>query len=645
MNFRSSPGSLLALCLAVDKGLGLLVPPPALTVSQWADRYAVLPAGSAEPGRWVTATAEYQRGIMDAFTDPLIENIVLMMGAQTGKSASMLNAIGYYTDQDPSHVMLVQPTIDDAEKFSKDRVAKMIDQTPRLKPLFASPRTRDSNNTLLHKEFPGGFIRIPGANAPAGLASTPIRILLCDEVDKYPVSAGTEGDPVELARKRTTNYWNRKICLASTPNIKNESRIEAAFDGSDQRYFFVPCPHCDEFQVLRWDKLEWPSVEKGAPKTDPEACYYVCSKYGCVIAESEKFEMVRAGKWIATAESLDGKTAGFHVNALYSPWASWSSLINEFLQATRVVKEQHNTELLKTFINARLAETWELMGTKADESELSKHTQDYEAEVPAGALVLTAGGDVQGDRVEIEVVGWGANGASWSIAYKVFRGNPGLQQLWKEVDAFLLQKWQHESGIMLPIRAAFIDSGGHHTKQVYDFTRKRATRWVFASKGSNEPAAPLTPPRANIVGKNTRTPLWMIGTHAAKESIYSSFGVVVPGDAGYCAFPSAVRQADGSLKAQPEYNRDYFLMLTAEVLTEEKQPNGTFKRRWKKIRERNEALDCRVGALAALDALKPNFKAIAANFQKRVEAKKQTKKGAKPRGMNAPGNYATDWMR
>lgn len=638
--FTSSPASLDALDNSINLGLRLLVPPPALKVSEWADSYAYLPAGSAEPGRWVTATAEYQRGIMDVFNDPLIETVILMMGAQTGKSASFLNVVGYFTDQDPSHIMFVQPTIDDAEKFSKDRIAKMISETPRLKPLFASPRSRDSNNTLLHKEFPGGFIRIPGANAPSGLASTPIRIAIFDEVDKYPSSAGTEGDPVELGIKRTTTYWNRKVALASTPNIKRESRIEAAFHASDQRYFYVPCPQCEEMQQLSWDNLCWPSPDNGSARHQPEKCYYICSVHGCEIVEQDKFEMVRHGSWVATSQSLDGKTAGFHINALYSPWITWAELIHEFIKATKVAKEQRNTELLKTFVNARLAETWELRGERADDSSLAKHKSEYDAEVPTGAMVLTCGVDVQDDRFEIEVWGSGQGNENWSIEYKVLRGNPGQTAIWAELDMYLAKKFRHASGLMLPIRATFIDSGGHHTKQVYDFTRKRATRWIFASKGVGGPGQPLTPPRASIL-KGHRTPLWLVGTDAAKEAIYSNFKVEEIGP-GFCHWPTGYRNEKGELIPRPEYDPEYFLGITAEELVENPQPNGASKRVWKKRRERNEPLDCRVYALAALDALRPNFEAIAKTFEANVAKVKTDKEN--PKTAQAPSRRRKSWV-
>jgi phage terminase large subunit GpA-like protein len=634
--FISSPASLEALDNAINLGLSLLIPPPALKVSEWADSYAYLPSGSPDPGRWVTEKAEYQRGIMDVFNDPTIETIVLMMAAQTGKSASFLNVTGYFCDQDPAHIMIVQPTIELAEKFSKDRVAKMIADTPKLKGLFASPRSRDSNNTLLHKEFPGGMILLAGANAPTMLSSIYIRILFFDEVDKFPPSAGTEGDPVEYGTKRTTNFWNRKIALASTPNIKHESRIEMAFNASDQRYFYVPCPQCGELQVLRFENLKWPSPENGAKKHQPEKCYYICSRNGCEIIEQDKFEMVRHGSWIATAQSADGKTAGFHLNVLYSPWFTWPELIHEFIKATKVAKEQRNTELLKTFVNARLAETWELRGDRADESELAKHKSEYDAEVPTGALVLSAGVDTQDDRLEVEIVGWGMGSECWSIEYKVLRGDPGrpwisqqekdqgkTPSVWNELDDYLAKKFRHASGLMLPIRATFIDSGGHHTKQVYDFTRKRATRWIFACKGVGGPGHPLTPPRASILA-GKRVPLWLVGTDAAKEAIYSNFKVEEIGP-GFCHWPSGYRNEKGEMVPRPEYDQEYFLGITAEELVEVPQPNLAAKRVWKKRRERNEPLDCRVYALAALDALRPNFEAIAKTFQANVEIVKKNK--------------------
>jgi phage terminase large subunit GpA-like protein len=291
-------------------------------------------------------------------------------------------------------------------------------------------------------------------------------------------------------------------------------------------------------------------------------------------------------------------------------------------------------------MNARLAETWELRGQRADDDSLAKHKSEYDAEVPTGALVLTCGVDVQDDRLEIEIVGWGAGSESWSIEYKVFRGDPGQAALWKELDDYLSKRFRHASGLMLPIRATFIDSGGHHTKQVYDFARRRSTRWIFACKGVGGPGHPLTPPRASIL-KNNRVPLWLVGTDAAKEAIYSNFKVDEIGP-GFCHWPSGYRNEKGELIARPEYDQEYFLGITAEELVENPQPNGTSKRMWKKRRERNEPLDCRVYALAALDALRPNFEAIAKTFNAQAEAVKKSKENTQ--AVKKPAARRSGWV-
>jgi len=316
VTYASSPDGVAALEGSVRRGLGLFTPPPALTVSQWADLYGRLPReASAEPGQWVTARAEYQREPMDAINDPAIEKVVLFWASQMGKSAILLNVIGYFVHQDPSPILLLQPTLEMAEAFSKDRVATMIRDTSQITPLFGDPRTRDSGNTLLHKLFPGGHLTLAGSNSPASLASRPIRVRIADEIDRYPASAGAEGDPIKLADARTATFWNRKKIDTSTGTIKGVSRIEKSFEQSDQRQYHVPCPQCRELQVLTWSHLHWPSPLTGAQRHQPEECYYVCARNGCEIRESDKLWMIGQGKWIVgNPGGGDGKTAGFHIS-------------------------------------------------------------------------------------------------------------------------------------------------------------------------------------------------------------------------------------------------------------------------------------------------------------------------------------------
>jgi len=612
LRFVSSSESLIALDGGIVAGLALFTPPEELTVSQWADLYARLPReGSPEPGQWRTDRAPYQREMMDVVNDPNIETIIYMIAAQCGKTASMLNTLFFFCAHDPSPILWVMPTLILAQDISTERIATAIRDTPILTPLFGSDKSRSTNNTKIKKKFPGGFLALAGANAPSTLASRPARILIADEVDDFPASSGTKGDPLTIAGARTTNFWNRKKIYASTPSIKGSSRIEKLYDNSDARVYEVPCPQCHTFQELVWESLHWPGPNSGAAKHEPSKCYYVCI-HGCEILEEEKPDMVRAGRWRATNPGGgDGRTAGFRLSVLYSPWKSWESIINDWLLAYKKPQER------KAFINTRLARTYEIMGETVDDGELMKRRIVYEAEVPAEALVLTCGIDVQADRVEGEIVGWGREGESWSIDYFIVRGNPAMPELWKEIDGILKGTWLHASGVRLRIATAFIDSG-YHAAAVYRFVRPRQVRRVFACKGKGGPAVPLTKPRAQRTHKS-RVELRMVGIDTAKESLYANLKVETIG-AGYCHFPSGYRNEQGATVERRVYDRDYFEQLTAEKLITT-MDGMTPVREWVKKRERNEALDCRVYAMAALDDLNiRDWEKLAKNLLRQVPA-------------------------
>lgn len=606
-SYVSSPESLDALGAAIASGLSLFEPPPPLALDEWADQYARLPReSSAKPGQWITATAEYQRGIMRAITDPDIERVVLMMPAQSGKSAILLNAIGYFTHWDPAPMLMLQPTLEMAEAFSKDRIAPMIRDTPVLTKLFGDPRSRDSGNTLLHKEFSGGQISLAGANSPASLASRPKRIFFGDEVDRFPASAGTEGDPVKLAQARLTTFWNKKTVLTSTPTIKGASRIEAELFKSDMREFRVPCPQCGEMQPLVFSQLRWPSPKTGASEHRPDECYYVCVN-GCEITETDKPDMVRAGDWFATKQSIDGKTAGFSMESLPSPWVTWPDLIRWFLEAKKSPEE------LKTFVNTRLAQTWEVQGDRIEKEVFKDRMHEYMADVPAGALVLTAGVDVQGDRLEATVIGWGVGEESWAIEHRIFDGDPAKTKVWEELDDWLKTEYTHENGAKLRIRCTMIDSGGHHTKQVYAFTKPREFRRIYSCIGRAGWQRPLLarPTKGNDAGAL----LYKIGTDVAKESFHARLKIEEEGP-GYCHFPCTDKG---------DYTRgfdaEYFAQVSAEQLVTETKA-GVPVRLWKKRRDRNEALDLRVYAMGALERLRPNYGRLKKNIDAlSVEAK------------------------
>lgn len=557
-----------------------LKPPPKLSVSQWADRYRQLSSeSSAEAGKWSTSRAEYQRGMMDAVSDPKIETIVLMTAAQIGKTELINNVVGYHIHQDPAPMLVVQPTLDMAQTWSKDRLAPAVRDTPVLANKIKDPRSRDSGNTTLHKIFPGGHVTACGANSPSSLASRPCRMILCDEVDRYPPSAGTEGDPVSLAKKRSSTFWNRKLILVSTPTERNNSRIEQSYAESDQRKYFVSCPDCEEEQVLRWANVQW---EQDKPAT----ATYVCEHCGSCWSDAKRYRAIRYGKWKATSEG-DGKTAGFHLSGLYSPWTPLEDSVRDFLASKR------DPMRLKTWVNTFLGETWEDQGEQVDDHDLMQRAEDWGGELPDDVLLLTAGVDVQDDRLELEVVGWGRGEESWSIDYQTIYGDPSTADLWMQLDQTLQQKFVHPTHGEMVIRSACVDSGGHYTQQVYNYCRARAGRKVFAIKGVGGEGKPIAGrPTKNNIGKIN---LFPVGTDTAKELIYSRLKIVEEGE-GYCHFPVGRHE-------------EYYRMLTAEKKVT-KYFKGRPKREWVKIRTRNEALDCRVYATAALAILNLNLEVV-----------------------------------
>ena len=558
-----------------------LKPPPRLSVAEWADLERRLDSqSSAEPGRWITARAEYQRGIMDACSDPSVKEVVVMCAAQLGKSEILLNTIGYHMAHDPAPILMMQPTVDMAQSFSKDRVtAGLLRSTPALRGKVKDSKAKDANNTTLHKVFPGGALSLVGANSPSSLASRPIRVVLCDEVDRYPPSAGEEGDPISLAKRRAATFWNRKIIEVSTPTNRGASRIELAYEESDKRKFMVPCHDCGERQELVWSQVQW---------TDPKNPHYACEHCGSCWTDANRNRAIARGEWVAT-KPFNGM-AGFHLSALYSPWVVLADAVEEFLASKK------DPMRLKTFVNTFLGETWEDQGEGVDDVEIAKRREDYE-DMPDQVVMLTAGVDVQDDRLEVEVVGWGAGEESWSIDYRVLHGDPSSPQLWQQLDEVLLRTFEHPIGKPMIIRATCVDSGGHHTRAVYNYAKTRAGHRVFAIKGVGGEGKPIVGrPSKNNIGK---VPLYPVGVDTAKEMFYARLRMEEPGP-GYCHFHQRL-------------DDEHFRQLTAEkqVIRYHK---GYPKRGWIKTRTRNEALDVRIYAIAALAILNVNLDNIAKRY-------------------------------
>lgn len=522
---------------------------------------------------WKTSRAPYQQGIMDAVNDHKINTIVFMKSAQVGATEILNNIVAYYIDQDPSPMLVLQPTLAMAQAWSKDRLAMMIRDCDKLRDKIKDPRSKDSGNTVLSKQFPGGNINIVGSNSAAGLASRPIRILLCDEVDRYEHSAGAEGDPINLAIKRTTTFWNRKVFITSTPTIKGLSRIEVAFEDSDQRHYHVPCPSCNEYQVLDWAQIHWESKK-------PETAQYICKHCEEVIPESKKQWMLSKGVWKAEKETK--KTAGFHISELYSPWRTWKDMAIDFY----AVKSQ--PEMLKTWVNTALGRTFDDPGESIEYGDLLEQRSDYDfATIPNNVLLLTCGIDTQGDRLEAQVIGWAENNEAYVIDYKVFFGDPTSSSLWKDLDNYLLSTFTREDDKKLKIACACIDSGGHHTQQVYAFTKARVHRKVFAIKGQSQPNKPVAG-RPTFIGR-ARHILYPVGSDTTKEVIYTR----LKAENKTIHFPATV-------------DEEYFRQLTSEKRVV-KYVKGVKKFQWVKKNTNNEALDTMVYAFAAVYILQPNY--------------------------------------
>lgn len=595
-------------------------PPPILTISQWADRYRRLSAeSSAEPGQWNTDRAPYQREIMDSVNDPMVEDIVIMSSAQVGKTELILNIIGYYIDYDPAPMLVVQPTVKPmAEDFSKDRLAPMIRDCPTLAGKVHDVKSRASGNTILHKTFPGGHVTIGGANSPSGLASRPVRIVLMDEIDRYPASAGTEGNPIKLAEKRTTTFWNKKKIKVSTPTIKGASQIEKEFLSGTMEEWCVPCPCCGKYQPYEWRRIRFSDVTM--------ECKY-CGEY---ISEIDWKQ--GNGKFIAEHPERFRKRS-FHLNELASPWTHWPAIIREWKEAKKEQKENGDTNKLKTFINTALGETWEERGKGADEDSLLSRRERYESDIPDGVLLLTAAVDVQDDRFEIEVVGWGRGYESWGIRYEKLSGDMDQEETWNELEVWLDREFYFASGSSLLIARTCIDTGGHKTTECYKFLKRmeKKGKRISGIKGFGREGQGIPLIHKLSTNNEYNVKVLILGVDSGKEMVVSRLSTVDEGP-GYCHFP---------INKELGYDEKYIKGLNSEQRVTEIK-NGKVVTKWvKKSGTRNEPLDLRVYNTAAVEILRPDFDVLekkvkaGINYMKKspVKAKKKRRAGVVSRGI------------
>ena len=578
----------------VDRWFARYFAPPAeLSVEQWADGRLVLPREmSAEPGPIRLERTPYLRQIFRDLADPTCEEISLMFGTQLGKSTALLALMGYVIDHEPGPMMMVMPTLDTARKFSKQRIAPLIQSNSMLRARVSEAKARSTDNTALTKSFTGGMLVITGANAPAGLASMPAKVMLFDEVDDYPEDAGGQGDPVEIATARQDTFARRKRVKSSSPKRpKGRSPIERAFLSGTQCSYFVPCPHCELMQVLEWANLQWLKD----PVPQPETAAYACRGCGALIDEHFKPWMLERGEWRAAQPGA--RTRTYRLSSLYSPlgWLSWASLVRQWIEAQRD-RELGKLEPLRTFINTRLAETWEEQAERIAANEL----QELAAKapfplrtVPRDALLLVAFVDVQDDRFELGVWGIGEGGDDmYTVDHLVIPANPGLDSDWAKVDAALQARYPHALGGEVGIEAAAIDTGGHYTHDVYRFVRRMpSARKIAATKGADRPGMPVLG-KASTVDVNWRggvikhgVKLWMVGVNAAKDLLFN-------------------RVKAGRVHLSPDLPAEWFEQLAAEHRIEHRTARGT---RWVWVKKtsgaRNEALDIAVGAIWCAERL------------------------------------------
>lgn len=576
----------------------ILIPPTRLTCLQWAESHRYLSTeSSASSGRYRSDAAPYQREPMESIHDEAVRAVAMMWASQTGKTETVNNVVGFFIDAEPAPILVVQPTIERAEEWSKERLVPMIRDCPTLRGKIKSPRSRDSGNTILTKSFPGGSIAVAGANAPSGLAARPRRVVIMDEVDRFPASAGTEGDPCALAIRRTESFWNAVVLITSTPTIKGASRIEAEFTDTDQRRWHCACPKCGAEQWLKWAQVQW---DKGQPET----ARYVCEACSARLEDADRVSMVKAGRWVATAP-FKGRR-GYHLNGINSLFRHkrgfrnrLHQMVEEFLDAKRKGKQT-----LKTWVNTFLAETYEEETDKIEGNDLMKKRESY-TDIPSTASLITAGVDIQADRAELEIVAWGPGEESWGVKYQVIPGRYDDPEFWKKLDESLQAKFRREDGLMLGISAAFVDSGSFQD-HVLKFTKPRFARNIVASKGENQPNKPVL--SALSRGNKLKAPQYRLGTDTAKGIIMSrlkqtEFGI------GYMHFtdnPSA------------KFDNNFFQGLTAEACSMEFR-RGVAVRKWIPTRPRNEPLDCRVMAYGALLHLNPNWGKVQKSLVKRQE--------------------------
>jgi phage terminase large subunit GpA-like protein len=541
------------------------------------------------PARYTAAAAPHQIEPQQAILDPSVQMTVLEMASQVGgKTEILLNVIGYHMHWVPTNIVMMYPTIDSAEKFSKKKLTPNCEASPELEKILKPEKSRSSGNTILVKDFAGGSIFLVGANSPPSLRQASGEILLADEIDAYEAEAGDEGDPLELLWKRGESYPTCVKVVSSTPTVDGQSRIDSLMRETDFRKWFVRCPKCGELQTLEWENVHW-------PKGEPENAWLECAVKHCVLTDQDRLAMYFGGQWMPT-QPFRGKR-GYFLPGLYCPWGAQRGFKNRLHQMVEdFLRAQKKETTLKVWINTFKCETWKLKAEEVEDKSLLERCEVYETFIPAGCLVLIGSADVQADRIEAEIVGYGEGEECWGIEYRVLMGNPDQPQVWADLEAFWMQAFDHPSGVKLRTAIQVIDMA-HKPRQVVKWVKSKQHRRCYAVMGCKTPWAPLVSrPKKSTIRQAIK---FDVGGDVAKEIIYGRLKVEEKGPR-YCHFP----QGRG-------YDEEYFKQLTAEKLVHHFENGLLVEREWVKKRDRNEALDIRVYALAALEILNPNWTALA----------------------------------
>ena len=575
----------------------ILKPTPKLTGSEWANKYFYLPPeNSAEPGKYSYERMPWQKEILDTICDNEHKDVVLMTSARVGKTVSMLAATGYYMHQSPSPILWLLPTETIAKQFSSNDVEPVLRDSPELRDLIKDKWTRDGGNNLLSKRYMGGTLTMVGAQNSSGLHGKTIRVLFADEIDRYPESAGKDGDVIDLATIRTTTFQHKaKRVYSSTPTITDLSQIESRFKESDQRYFYLPCPSCGHKQTLEWDRINY--------KANPEEPIYICRACEYGIKEEEKYQMLLQGEWIRS--NPDSKTAGFFLNALYSVNMTWKELVVEW-QA--IGKNRHK---LQVFKNSRLGQTFQLIEDYIPANKLGERLEIYNAEVPTktelcnGVGVLTCGVDIQANRIEAYVYGYGKSDEIYMIDFRLFEGDTNKNIVFQDLTNFLLnERYTTANGAKIGIRSIAIDSG-YNANRVARYVRDlkqidHANRTIIAVKGDANYTSGILERQAKFY-KESGQLYFRVGVNPAKDHLAMILNNMDPGE-NYLHLPVAYPKR---IEQERYLDKETLYQLTGEKKVYEfKGPRRIGS--WKATRDRVEALDCFVYAYAALLALGPD---------------------------------------